>query len=130
MSAYSPASLPLITSVEIVLLKWVEADQVDQYLANAGSAPRVVLHGRDAQRIAELWRALPSGEQARCHTPPYGLRFCAGERIVCNASICWECNNIFGEAEGQQLHFEFEAGHPTSAALLTELQRALPDSGQ
>lgn len=125
MKTSSPALLPPITSVEVVSLRNIDADRVDQYLASATHAPSVMLYGADAQRIAGLWRSLPPGEQARCHVPHFGLRFYADEKILCEASICWKCNNVFGAVGGQQFHYEFEANHPTSIELLAELDRAL-----
>lgn len=123
MDNYTPASLPPITSVEIVALDEIDANRVDQYMRNAGDAPSITVDGPDAQRIADLWRSLPPGDQARCHIPPYGLRFRVNERVVCEASICWECDNIFGEANGRQFSYEFDAGHATSMMLLVELRR-------
>ena len=102
VDTYSPASLPDISSVEVVSLEGVEADRADQYMDNAAAAPSVRLDGDAAQRIAALWRRLPPGEQARCHTPPFGLRFRTGERVVCQASLCWECNNSSGNGEGRR----------------------------
>ncbi len=124
MGTYSPASLPPITSVDVVALQGVTA-VVDDYMQNSGDAPSVTLYGDDAQRVADLWRSLPPGEQARCHIPPYGLRFRCGERVICQASICWECDNIFGDAEGRHVHYEFESSHPTSISLLAEMRRAI-----
>ncbi len=127
MEAYSPASLPPITSVEVVDLGGIVADQVDQYMQCAIDATSVTLRGNDAQRIAELWRLLPRGNQSRCHMPPYGLRFWSGERVVCEASLCWECDNIFGVSEGRSIHYEFDANQPSSKALFAELRRASVD---
>jgi len=44
---------------------------------------------------------------------------------VCQASICWECNNIFGDEEGKHVHYEFDAEHANAQALLRELNRAM-----
>lgn len=123
MATYSPATLPLIDSVDIVSLRNVDANRVDEYMNNAAGAATVNVDGGQAQRIAALWRSLPPGSQSRCHTPPYGLRFRSGERVVCEASLCWECDNLFGEAEGQAIHYEFDAAHATSQALFAEIQR-------
>lgn len=125
MGDYSPASLPPITSIEVVVLEGVNSNRVDEYMSNAVEAHSITLQGADAQRIAELWRSLPPGEQARCHLPPFGLRFRSEERVVCEASICWECDNIFGNAEGLRIHYQFDASHPTSLKLLDELRRAV-----
>lgn len=128
MEAYTPAMLPPITTVEVVDLSGIDADRVDQYMQNAVSAPSVTLQGDAAQRVASLWRALPPGEQSRCHSPPYGFRFRSGERLVCEASVCWKCDNIFGTSEGRPIHFEFDATQPVSQDLLTEARRAIDES--
>ena len=127
MDRFSPWTLPTITSVDIVDLRSIDANRVSQYMQSAVGAPSVTLCGDAAQRIAELWRALPPGHQSRCHTPPYGVRFRSGERVVCEASICWDCDNIFGQSAGREIHYEFAAALPTSKALLAELHRAAGD---
>jgi hypothetical protein len=124
MDLYSPTSLPTITTVEVILLQGIAANRVDQYVQNATGKPSITLDGAAAQRIADLWRKLPPGEQARCHVPRYGLCFYTGERVVCQASVCWECNNLVGEAEGRELHYEFDGKHSTSQELLTEVRKA------
>jgi hypothetical protein len=84
------------------------------------------LTGLDAQRIAELWRRLPPAESARCHIPPYGLRFWrAGQKVV-EVSLCWECNNAYGYAGDKALWFTFDAGAPVSVSLLMQLRHVLP----
>jgi hypothetical protein len=128
VGAYSPTSLGPITSVDVVILSGVDANHVDQHMRNAAGAPSVTLLGDVAQRIADLWRGLQPGEQARCHIPPYGLRFRSGERVVCEASLCWKCHNILGDAEGQPLHYEFDSEHPTARDLLAEIRRAVGDA--
>lgn len=125
----TPQSLPAITSVEVVHLRgiWPERGGVTyMQAAAAAGAPMVVVQGDEAQRIAELWRSLPPGNQARCHIPPYALRFHSGDVVVCEASICWECNNIHGAAEGSDLFYEFDAKAPASQALLAACGHSAP----
>jgi hypothetical protein len=105
MESYSPASLCSITSVEVVSLKGIDFDEVEDYMADGSDVPSVMLYGEDAQRIADLWRSLPAGQQSRCHDPPFGLRFFSGKQVICEASICWECNNILGKLESEPLHY-------------------------
>lgn len=126
VEAYSPASLPPVIEVDVVALGGVWPTSLADIgrAADAGRAVRVA--GAEAERLAELWRRLPPGRQARCHVPPYGLRFLAGGREVCVASVCWRCNNIYGEAGGSPLHYEFDAGHPAAQELLAELRRVAP----
>ncbi|HEY3964006.1 MAG TPA: hypothetical protein VGM05_05570 [Planctomycetaceae bacterium] len=123
MADYAPSSLPSIESVEVVILAGLDANRVDDYMKAAIDAPAFKAIGDQALHIASLWRKLQKGQGARCHVPPFGLRFWAAGAIVCQASICWSCNNIFGDAEGRRFGFEFDAYLPISQDLLTELQR-------
>jgi hypothetical protein len=126
LGGYLPITLPPITAVEIVILDGVPAPLVDVFHRMEGYR-RMTLLGDQAQRIADLWRSLPPGEQSRCHIPPYGLRFFSADRVVCQASLCWQCNNVYGDADGQHWHFEFDGRHATSQELLTEIRRAIGD---
>ena len=71
------------------------------------------VEGQVAQEIATLFRQLPSGEPARCHIPPYGLRFYTEEGLQKQCSICWMCNNICGDFQ-----YSFDANHAVSQSLL------------
>lgn len=104
-------------------LATIDANHVDQYMQNASDAPRVTLLGAAVLHVADLWRRLPPGDQARCHIPPYGLRFFSDDHLVCEASICWACNNIFGVADGRKIHYAFDAEHSVSQELLAEINR-------
>ena len=117
------ADLPEVTAVEIVDLRRVESpNRVSQYMSVAGDAPAFRREGEEAKGLADLWRRLPPGDQSRCHTPPFGLRFFQGERLVQEASICWGCDNIFGEAEGTMLHFGFDSRTDIAQKLLAEIR--------
>jgi hypothetical protein len=91
---YSPADLPPVTSVDVVALdSGADAPPVSDFIhVAAGRSVSVV--GDAAQAIASQWRQLPPDEQARCHIPPYVVRFHSDSGLVCEASICWHCNNI------------------------------------
>lgn len=115
---HHPEGLPAVELVEVVLLRGLAPQHVSDFMREAEHAPRVVVGGRDAQRAAELWRALPPGEQARCHVPSYGLRFFFSGVLVVEASVCWECNNAFGRDPDGEIHFEFDATAPTARELL------------
>ena len=112
--------------VEVVDLRGLRPDRVSQYLevAAAVNSPRVKLLGHDAEEIAALWNELPPGQQDRCHVPPFGLRFFSGAQLILEASVCWDCSNIFGVADGSIFSFEFDASAPASKALLTRLLSA------
>lgn len=119
---YLPSSLPMVSAVEIVDIRRVNPRNVDEYMT-AVDAPSVAIDGDVAQHIADLWRRLPSGEQYRCHIPPFGLRFVSKDQVICQASICWRCNNAFGHVDGNSIHFEFDGQDAVSRELLAELQR-------
>ena len=89
----------------------------------------VRLTEEDSERIAALWRALPAGEQARCHIPPYGLRFWLSGRKLIEASICWKCDNVYGYAGDAPLHFAFDSKAPVSVSLLMQCRHVLPTKG-
>jgi hypothetical protein len=55
----------------------------------------IKVEGELAQQVASLWRKLKPGESARCHMPPFGLRFYFKEKLILQASICWECDNMY-----------------------------------
>lgn len=118
---YSPSQLGSIDEVDVVDLRGAGAGDVGKYMEIA-DRPSVTVKGPKAEEIAELFRALPKGDQARCHTPPFGLRFRRGRKVVTEASICWECDNIFGTVGKGDLHYEFDAGAEPSKKLLALLK--------
>ena len=96
-----------------------------EYMRVAGDARSVRLVGTSADHFAAMWRALPAGQQMRCHGPPFGLRFYARGTLVCQASICWRCNNIFGDTRSDRLFFAFDGSAPRSRDLLRACEHAL-----
>jgi hypothetical protein len=125
LATITPSSLPAVDAVDVVDLSGVDANRVDEYMKAAADAPKIRLSGAEADRIASLWRALPPGEQSRCHIPPFGLRFYSGGRLIAQASICWRCDNVFGDAGEEKLFFAFDASQPTSRELLSECERVV-----
>ena len=115
---FSPTQLLEIDAVDVVNLKDIDSDRVSEYMPNATNAPHVQLTGEPAQQIANLWRHLPPGAFARCHIPPFGLRFYRNGELLLQASICWQCDNIFGGAQGDGFSCSFDAQHGTSQKLL------------
>jgi hypothetical protein len=105
---YPPAQLPEIDEVEIIAL-YGEWPEHREYMAATTSRPAVCVGGADAQAIASTFRALPQGKQARCHMPPYCVRFYAGGALLFGASICGECDNIYGADVQGALMIEFDA---------------------
>jgi len=127
---YAPSTLGRIDAVDVIALdRSVRVGSVTEYIRASGVLGEVRVTGVDAERIAALWRALPPGEQARCHNPPYGLRFwLSGEKLL-EASICWECDNVYGYVGEEMLHFEFDSKAPASRSLLRQCELALSATG-
>ena len=123
-SQYSPESLIAPTTVHVVNLEGIYPNRVDLYMREAANAPMVTLTGASAAAVARLWRQLPKGEQSRCHIPPFGLRFLLDDKVYCQASICWKCDNIFGEIDGQPFAYDFDSQHAVSQSLLSEVKAA------
>lgn len=123
-------SLPEIDAVEIVDLEEVEPLNGVDYMSAATRAPSLRVSGNKAQAIAELWRRLPQASQARCHIPPFGLRFFRGQELVAEASLCWECNNVMGGTWDGAFGFEFDGQAPASRELLVTLQTAVGKPGE
>lgn len=116
---YEPSQLPEVDAVELVDLKGLQLNRVSEYMR---IAPFVRVKGETAQQIARLWRQLPPDEQMRCHIPPFGLPFYEGNKLLVQGSVCWQCNNISVEENGEDLVYEFDAQHPHSQQLLALLQ--------
>jgi hypothetical protein len=128
---YSPPTLPEVQSVEIVRASNVYAARLNDYMKNHES-PGVVLEGQAAAEIAALWRELPSlpeGQQGRCHVPPFGIRFFTRSGVAVQGTICWKCNNIYGDELGRDIFYIFDGQHPQSRLLLQELSRHFPSGG-
>ena len=123
---YNPKLLGQVSSVEIVSLYELDIDRVSQYMQNAQNAPFVTAHGSAATEIAELWRGLTPGHQSRCHFPSYGLRFRLHDSSTLEASICWECSNMYGLEHNEPFHYEFDNLTPSAKKLLTRLKQILP----
>jgi hypothetical protein len=117
--SYRPSELPEVDGAEVVRVSGVPTRLESHVMRDAAHAPRVTLAGADVQLAADLWRALPAGELARCHIPSYGLRFFRAGALVVEASLCWECDNAFGfDAAGDELYFEFDATSAPAQDLL------------
>lgn len=119
MPKLDPATLPAIDAVEIFSIDGWPLSEV-----NLQEVPCVRLSGNDAERITALWRALPPGEGSRCHIPPFALRFFAQGKLVCEASICWRCDNIHCRTGTTEFGLEFDGSQPTSRELLRECEAA------
>lgn len=109
----SPEKLSEVSTIDILILGGRGALEGMRILDDA---PHKLIEGQAAQEIANLFRQLPSGNPARCHTPPFGLRFYTVDGLQSQCSICWECNNIYGD-----FRYDFDADHSISQKLLALL---------
>jgi hypothetical protein len=68
--------LPNIDALDVLDL----GGQFPKMLDNLVMSSRVIkVEGEFVQQVANLWRQLKPGQSARCHMPPFGLRFyCKG----------------------------------------------------
>ena len=114
----SPEKLPEVSTIDILIL---DGSGAIEGLSILDDAPRKRIEDHAVQEIANLFRQLPSGNPARCHTPPFGLRFYTEDGLQRQCSICWECNNIYGDFQ-----YDFDAEDSISQnllALLTQLSK-------
>ncbi len=125
---FNPTHLPEIDAVDVVNLEGIHPHHAGAYMQSAVKAPHVRVTDPLAQQIADLWRQLPPSEQARCHIPPFGLRFYRRGELQLQASICWQCNTIFGDAKGGHVHYAFDADSELSQKLLS-LCKQISESG-
>ena len=100
MQVTVPSALPEIDEVEVLDLATFAVDAANSD-RNTGTASSFPIAGDDAIKIADLFRNLPDGDERRCHTPPFSLRFLASGVEVGTASVCWKCNNVRGKISGQ-----------------------------
>ncbi|MBM0743820.1 hypothetical protein JOY44_19725 [Phormidium sp. CLA17] len=113
-----PRELLEVSTIDILILDGSGAIGGLNILDNA---PRKRIEDQAVQKIADLFRQLPSGDPARCHTPPFGLRFYTQDSSQRQCSICWQCNNIYGDFQ-----YDFDAEDSISQnllALLTQLSK-------
>jgi len=121
-----PALLPKVDGVGVLALGKRTTSAEELTFSMRGSAVFEVVACVKAdklltQQIAQLWRVLPPGKQARCHVPPFALRFFADGEILMEASLCWHCNNICLR-EGETFSgYEFDGRAEVSRELLAVL---------
>ncbi|MCA9072592.1 MAG: hypothetical protein KDA84_26900 [Planctomycetaceae bacterium] len=123
MQKYSPATLGKVTEIEVFQFNFFQTQMTDcMSIDHYGG---VVLRGEPMHLIADLWRKLPIGEEYLCHDPPFGLRFIDNGKTLCQASICWDCDNIRGDIAGEKFYYEFDSSAEVSKRLFDELKRAV-----
>ena len=124
---YSPSSLSRVSAVEVLALAQVDAPDLTNYLRDRAKTPGVRIEGETAGRIADLWRNLAPGVLSVTHMPVFGLRFLDGDRVICQASLCWIGTCIRGESTGRSFEYGFELDE-TAVALYEELKRVTGNS--
>ncbi|HVJ18787.1 MAG TPA: hypothetical protein VM686_25370 [Polyangiaceae bacterium] len=127
---YDPSALGDVDRVDALRIDpTVRVQSIGDFVRSGLIGLPVQITGSDAQKIAELWRALRPAEQARCHIPPYGLRFWNGSAMIVECSLCWECNNAFGFVGEEPCGFTFDANALPAAALLMQLRNVFTTGG-
>ncbi len=114
--------LPGSTAIDIVMLSSSTAKRVTQEMDDWMSKRVTRIEGEDLAVIEGLCRKLPFAESMRCHTPPVGLRFYRDHQLSCAFSICWACNNAFGELDGKPLVIRFDGKSSEAIALFYHIQ--------
>jgi hypothetical protein len=85
----------------------------------------IKVEGELAQQVASLWRQLKPGESARCHIPPFGLRFYFKEKLILQASICWQCDNMYIWQENNRSLYGVNLGQPSANEMLRLLKNIM-----
>lgn len=129
MDEINPSNLPEIDEVHVHDLLGLDVNAPDS-VAKWESSPTHRVAGNEALKVANLFRKLPDGDMRRCHTPPVGLRFFANSAEVGNATLCWACNNLFGQIGDKRLGFAFDGTSRTARKLLDLLERLIGHSFQ
>lgn len=119
---YDPSSLPTIDSLDVLVLSFFPSNSEHDFLRKRDGFPILmstrVTDSRVVDSVAQLWRDLPSHEQSRCHTPPFGIRFHMADTVILEASICWHCDNIWIVENDEFKGYEFAAhSHPSQTLL-------------
>ena len=123
MADFAIADLPSATAIDIVLLSSSTANRVTQEMDDWLLKRCIQIDGDQVAIVEELCRKLPFAESMRCHTPPVGLRFYQDTQLLCAFSICWACNNAYGESNGKRFVIRFDGISPEAIALFSHLQR-------
>lgn len=114
-----------IELIEINLRIYDEGDFQTAHTWKFTPLRSVKIVGEAADEIWQRWTQLPDGQPARCHTPQFGVRFFQNAQTTLQASICWECNNIFINCGGSFSSYNFNARAPISRDLLNLVEHHL-----
>jgi hypothetical protein len=124
---YNPQDLPEVDKVAVLILGPHYAEGKKRLFTGFEGFPiyseTIITHDELIEQIADLWRRLESGEQARCHVPPYCLRFFQNNVQLLEASICWQCKNIWLNLADKKEYYKFNADAIPAQQLLTLLRK-------
>ena len=126
-----------ITGVEVLRLASGETGPAGSYFVHfrnsqRGIATRQVLTGTQGSELVRLWGALrfAEGYMAGCHEPGFVLRFLAGQRVVFETAVCFDCENVSWKSapftstcrQMAPTAFDKNSGIDALKAFLTQLQ--------
>jgi hypothetical protein len=123
-------SIPNVSSADEIAVVDLTGLRIDarNFVTDAVNAPTVRVAGNDLNQIIRLWQKVPADEPMRCHNPPFGLRFYLSGAIICQGSICWQCNNIYGESNGAPFYYNFGGRSRQGQNLLKLLEQIVGHS--
>jgi hypothetical protein len=125
MKRLNPASLPRCDAIDVLPITSSSASSVTRELDDWQSSHCIRVDETTRAKIDELFRSLPFAESMRCHNPPVGLRFYKGEVLRFAFSICWACNNAFGELHGRPVAIRFDGKSDVAIELFSVIQSVL-----
>lgn len=91
-------------------------------------AERHMLTGTEAQQVIQDFSNLAPAEPARCHTPPWGLAFYAGDTLLFTVTLCYECWNAYVYAGQEKMLRAFATFSPAGQSLAAILNKYFPCS--
>ena len=73
--------------------------------------------------IAKILQSEEDNSQARCHHPIHGIRIYAGDSVLFETSLCWQCNNYYFPYTD---HFSWQSLTTDANTLETLLKKFMP----
>ena len=102
--------LPPIDRIEIEFVH-VRFETIDKVIATK------TLTGAEAQELTNIWRSqnYVYGIEVNCHAPAYRIRFYQKDKLLTEATICFNCHNIYfykyAGSKKQTDHIEADFGN-------------------
>ncbi len=128
MRKYS-TGLPDCERVELTHLSEREWDSKKRLLP-VRVLGKTELTGPAAMEFVRLWRSQSFGSRFSmlCHEPGYGIKFIAGQKVLFETTLCFECHNFQIENSGNRSFWGFDPSSPQGVQLLGYLQKLFPAS--